>query len=91
MVFPMGVRKATNHTRRGSCGGDPGLVISTSPHPGWSRKGQESLPFHLPHWEVRSWGGSQADGPGSQRVPWWLFGNAREEPLAKRVSPLGRR
>lgn len=35
-------------------------------------------------------GGSQADGPGSQRVPWWLFGKAREEPLAKRVSPLGR-
>lgn len=75
LVFPMGVRKATNHMCRGSWGRDQGLAVSTSPTSRPKQEwDQELLPLLLPSWEGRSSGvsGKWIWKPESAQ---WLFDN----------------
>lgn len=89
LVFPVGVRKATDHLCRGSWRGDPGLVISLGLT---SRKNppqaQEPRPLTLPGLGGEELGGgvsgkwfSKLESPREAR-----WGRA----IAKRVSPPGK-
>lgn len=92
LVFPMGVRKATDQGWESSWGGDQRLGRPRQLHvqvePGM---GPGANATHSPMLGRRGVRGSQADGSGSQKVTRWLFRDSGgEKPSAKRVSPPGK-
>lgn len=91
LVFPMGVRKATNQVCESSWTGDQELghphQLHIQAEPGM---GPGANATHSPLCGKRGVRGSQADGSGSQKVTRWLYYDPREKPSAKRVSPPGK-
>lgn len=91
LVFPMGVRKATNQGWESSWEGDQRLGHPRQPHvqvePGMG-PGANATPSPL--LGRRGIRGSQADGSGSQKVTRWLFYDSGEKPSAKRGAPPGK-
>lgn len=90
LVFPGGVRKATDQgckllERRPRTRSSP-----SAPRPGRTRNRSRSLCAHSPPSGRRGVWGPQADGSRSQKVTRWLLYDSGEKPSAKRVSPPGK-
>lgn len=94
LVFPMGVRKATNQGWEKLLGRGPKARSSRQRHvqvePGM---GPGANAAHSPLLGRRGVRGSQADGSGSQKVTRWLFydSGGRKSHQPRGVLPQGRR
>lgn len=84
LVFPMGVRKATNQGWERSWGGDWRLGHPRQLHvQGEPGMGPGANATHSPLLGRRGVRGSQADGSGSQKVTRWLFYDSGEKAISQ--------